>query len=274
MKRILAVLLIGAMTLVGCGASGSTKQEGGKEIEESKDVKSDLAYVEDKGKLAIGYTIYEPMNFMDEDGELTGFETEFAEKVCEKLGVEPDFIEIAWDSKVIELEAKNIDCIWNGMTITDELKESIAISNPYVKNMQVLVVKKDSGITSTADLVGKSVAVEAGSAAIAAVEGDESLSQAEMLTVTKQTDALVEVKAGTSTAAVLDWTLANSMLGDDTDFAELTMVEGVELSLEEYGIGFRKDSDLKTEVDKIIAELITDGTLPELAEEYELNLVK
>ena len=273
MKRILAVLLIGAMTLVGCGAAESGKEEG-KQVEESKDTQSDLAYVEDKGKLAIGYTIYEPMNFLDEDGELTGFETEFAEAVCEKLGVEPEFTEIAWDSKVIELDAKNIDCIWNGMTITDELKEAISISNPYVKNMQVLVVKKDSGVTGTKDLVGKTVAVEAGSAAIAAVEGDENLSQAEMLTVAKQTDALVEVKAGTSDAAVLDWTLANSMLGENTDFAELQMVEGVELSLEEYGIGLRKDSDLKTEIDKIMAELIADGTLPELAKEYGLNLVK
>ncbi len=261
-KLLLAMALVGIMvtSLVGCGSSDSAE--------------SDLEYVQDNGTLKIGYTIYEPMNYTDENGEFTGFDTEFAELVCEALGVEAEFIEISWDSKTIELEAKNIDCIWNGMTITDELLENISISDPYVKNMQVLVVKSDSGITSTEDLIGMTVAVEAGSAGATAAEEDENLSQAEVLTVTKQTDALMEVKAGTSDAAVLDWTLANVMIGEGTDYADLQMVDGVELSVEEYGIGFRQDSDLKDEVDSIMADLIADGTLVDLAEKYGLNLAQ
>lgn len=261
-KLLLAMALVGIMvtSLVGCGSSDSAE--------------SDLEYVQDNGTLKIGYTIYEPMNYTDENGEFTGFDTEFAELVCEALGVEAEFIEISWDSKTIELEAKNIDCIWNGMTITDELLENISISDPYVKNMQVLVVKSDSGYTSTEDLIDMTVAVEAGSAGATAAEEDENLSQAEILTVTKQTDALMEVKAGTSDAAVLDWTLASVMIGEGTDYADLQMVDGVELSVEEYGIGFRQDSDLKDEVDSIMADLIEDGTLVDLAEKYGLNLAQ
>ena len=274
MKRLLVLLMVGAFALTGCGSTEEAVDTSATTADAEDTADSDLAYVKDNGSMKIGYTVYEPMNYTDENGKFTGFETEFAEIVCEKLGVGAEFVEISWDAKTIELEAKNIDCIWNGMTITDELLSTITISNPYVKNTQVLVVKKDSGITGTADLVGKTVAVEAGSAGVAAVEADENLAQAEMLTVTKQTDGLVEVKAGTSDAVVLDWTLANQMVGEGTDFADLQMVEGVELSLEEYGIGFRKDSDIKPEVDKIMADLMADGTLPELAEKYGLNLVK
>lgn len=102
---------------------------------------SDLDYVKGNGVLKIGYTLFEPMNYLGEDGELTGFETEFATAVCAKLGVEPKFVEINWDAKLLELESKNIDCIWNGMTITPELQEAISISDPYIKNYQVVVIR-------------------------------------------------------------------------------------------------------------------------------------
>ncbi len=226
--------------------------------------------------LKIGYTVYEPMNYYDEDGNFTGFDTELAIAVCEKIGYEPEFIEINWDTKVIELDAGNIDCIWNGMTITDELLDSISISEPYVKNAQVMI-KKDGAATdvqSTEDMIGKTVVAEAGSAGVKAIEADENLKQAILVTVTKQTDALVEVMAGTADVAVVDLTLANAMIGEGTDFEDLKMVEGVELSVEEYGIGFRKDSELKAMVDEAIAELAADGTLAALAEKYSLNLAE
>lgn len=273
-KRFLSLLLAGVMTtalLAGCGSDNTPAASGS-----SAGTESDLAYVQDKGSMVIGYTVYEPMNYTDENGEFTGFDTEFAKAVCEKLGVEPDFVEINWDTKVVELDAKSIDCIWNGMTITDDLKENIAISDPYVKNMQVVVIKdsnKDK-FTDTASLSAANLVAEAGSAGQAAVEADENLSQATLTTVTKQTDALLEIESGASDAAVLDWTLAKSMIGEGTDFADLMMIDGAELSVEEYGIGFRKDSDLCTEVNKIMAELVEDGTLPALAEKYGLSLAE
>ena len=281
-KKLLALLLAGAMSLsllAGCGggndaATDDTAANGTDDT--SAQTESDLAYVQDKGTMVIGYTVYEPMNYTDENGEFTGFDTEFARAVCEKLGVEPEFVEINWDTKVIELDAKSIDCIWNGMTITDDLKENISVSDPYVKNMQVVVIKdsnKDK-FTNTASLAGATLVAEAGSAGQAAVEADENLSQATLTTVTKQTDALLEIESGASDAAILDWTLAKSMIGEGTDFADLMMIDGAELSVEEYGIGFRKDSDLCTKVNEIMAELVEDGTLPALAEKYGLSLAE
>ncbi len=263
MKKIAIIFLsmIMVLSLAACSSDSSEEM-------------TDAEYVKENGKLIIGYTVYAPMNYTDEEGNLTGFDTEFAEAVCEKLGVEPEFQEISWDTKTVELEAKNIDAIWNGMTITEELLETTAISEPYVKNMQVIITKSDSGIKSTVDLEGKTVAVEAGSAGQAAAEDDTSLAKADIVTVTKQTDALVEVQSGTADAAVLDYTLAKATLGEGTDFEDLIMVEGVELSVEEYGIAFRKGSDLKEEVDEIIKELKEDGTLQELADKYGLNLTE
>ncbi|WP_278730508.1 transporter substrate-binding domain-containing protein [Anaerotruncus colihominis] len=278
-KKLLALLLAGVMSaslLTGCGGGNNENAATDNGDASGTETTSDLAYVQDKGKMVIGYTVYEPMNYTDENGEFTGFDTEFAKAVCEKLGVEPEFVEINWDTKVVELDAKSIDCIWNGMTITDDLKENIAVSDPYVKNMQVIVIKdsnKDT-FTDTASLSGANLVAEAGSAGQAAIEADENLSQANLTTVTKQTDALLEIESGASDAAVLDWTLAKSMIGEGTDFADLMMIDGVELSVEEYGIGFRKDSDLCTEVNKIMAELVEDGTLPALAEKYGLSLAE
>ena len=281
-KKLLALLLAGAMSLsllAGCGGGTDATTDdtafffNGAATTETT---SDLAYVQDNGKMVIGYTVYEPMNYTDENGEFTGFDTEFARAVCEKLGVEPEFVEINWDTKVIELDAKSIDCIWNGMTITDDLKANISVSDPYVKNMQVVVIKdsnKDT-FTDTASLSGANLVAEAGSAGQAAVEADENLSQANLTTVAKQTDALLEIESGASDAAILDWTLAKSMIGEGTDFADLMMIDGAELSVEEYGIGFRKDSDLCTEVNKIMADLVEDGTLPALAEKYGLSLAE
>ena len=281
-KKLLALLLAGAMSLsllAGCGGGtdATTDDTASNDTGDTgTEATSDLAYVQDNGKLVIGYTVYEPMNYTDENGEFTGFDTEFAKAVCEKLGVEPEFVEINWDTKVIELDAKSIDCIWNGMTITDDLKANISVSDPYVKNMQVVVIKdsnKDT-FTDTASLSGANLVAEAGSAGQAAVEADENLSQANLTTVAKQTDALLEIESGASDAAILDWTLAKSMIGEGTDFADLMMIDGAELSVEEYGIGFRKDSDLCTEVNKIMAELVEDGTLPALAEKYGLSLAE
>ena len=278
-KKLLALLLAGVMSaslLTGCGGGNNENAATDNGDASSTETTSDLAYVQDKGSMVIGYTVYEPMNYTDENGEFTGFDTEFAEAVCEKLGVEPEFVEINWDTKVVELDAKSIDCIWNGMTITDDLKENIAVSDPYVKNMQVVVIKDSNKDTfkDTASLSGANLVAEAGSAGQAAIEADENLSQANLTTVTKQTDALLEIESGASDAAVLDWTLAKSMIGEGTDFTDLMMIDGVELSVEEYGIGFRKDSDLCTEVNKIMAELVEDGTLPALAEKYGLSLAE
>ena len=228
--------------------------------------------MEGNGKLKIGYTLFEPMNYIGEDGELTGFETEFATAVCEKLGVEPEFVEINWDAKLLELKSKNIDCIWNGMTITPELEEAISISDPYIKNYQVLVIRAADAdtYTSTESLAGAKVDAEAGSAGESTVQNDEFLSQAAYTSVVKQTDALLEVKSGAADAAVMDFVLANALAGVG-DYSDLMVIPDLELSVEEYGVGFRKGSDVTEKVNQAMQELVDDGTLRALAEKYELS---
>ena len=278
MKRLVSAFLAGAMalSLAACGGAASTSTvassaaSGSAAASAAETAASDLDYIKEKGKMVIGYTVYEPMNYTDADGNFTGFDTELATAVCEKLGVEPEFVEINWDTKVVELDAKSIDCIWNGMTLTDDIMANTATTKAYAKNAQVVVVKDDTDYSSTADLVGKTVVAEAGSAGEAAIEGDENLAQADYVSKSVQTDCLMEVAAGTADAAVLDLTLANAMIGEGTDYAGLKIVD--ELNAEEYGVAFRKGSDAAAAVDTAFDELKADGTMQALAEKYELAL--
>ncbi len=186
-----------------------------EEVESRAEGESDLEYIKEKGKMTIGYTVYAPMNYTDDNGNFVGFDTEFAEAVCEKLGVEPDFVEINWDTKEIELEAKTIDCIWNGFTMTEEREENLDFSIPYILNKQVVVIRKAdaSKYTDAASLSNARLVAEVASAGETAIADDEELSKATYTAVTKQTDALLEVKSNTADAAVLDYTLANAMVG-------------------------------------------------------------
>ena len=276
MKRLVSAFLAGAMalSLAACGGAASTSTVASSAASgsaaASETAASDLDYIKEKGKLVIGYTVYEPMNYTDADGSFTGFDTELATAVCEKLGVEPEFVEINWDTKVVELDAKSIDCIWNGMTLTDDIMANTATTKAYAKNAQVVVVKDGTDYASTADLVGKTVVAEAGSAGEAAIEGDEDLVQADYVSKSVQTDCLMEVAAGTADAAVLDLTLANAMIGEGTDYASLKIVD--ELNAEEYGVAFRKGSDAAAAVDAAFDELKADGTMQALAEKYDLAL--
>ena len=277
MKRLVSAFLAGAMalSLAACGGAASTSTVASSasasgSAAASETAASDLDYIKEKGKMVIGYTVYEPMNYTDADGNFTGFDTELATAVCEKLGVEPEFVEINWDTKVVELDAKSIDCIWNGMTLTDDIMANAATTKAYAKNAQVVVVKDGTDYSSTADLVGKTVVAEAGSAGEAAIEGDKNLAQADYVSKSVQTDCLMEVAAGTADAAVLDLTLANAMIGEGTDYASLKIVD--ELNAEEYGVAFRKGSDAAAAVDAAFDELKADGTMQALADKYDLAL--
>ena len=277
MKRLVSAFLAGAMalSLAACGGSASTSTAASSAAASAAPASSvaadsDLAYIRSNGKMVIGYTVYEPMNYTDADGNFTGFDTELATAVCGKLGVEPEFVEINWDTKVVELDAKSIDCIWNGMTLTDDIMANAATTKAYAKNAQVVVVKDGTDYSSTADLVGKTVVAEAGSAGEAAIEGDENLAQADYVSKSVQTDCLMEVAAGTADAAVLDLTLANAMIGEGTDYASLKIVD--ELNAEEYGVAFRKGSDAAAAVDAAFDELKADGTMQALADKYDLAL--
>lgn len=251
MKKFFSVMLAAVLAL-GVFAACGTKDE------------------EKTEKLVIGYTIYEPMNYM-KDGKLTGFDTEFAEAVCAKLGYQPEFVEINWDTKFPTLDSDQIDCIWNGMTISDEIKKNCLVSDAYVKNAQVVVMSKDviENYKDTESLKGLKFAVEAGSAGEEAIKAnglDEKYTA-----VAAQTDALLAVKGGQADACVIDITMAKASTAEGTSYADLAY--SIELTSEEYGIGFRlNDTELKDKVNAAMAELNEDGTLPKLAEKYGLNL--
>lgn len=287
-KKIAALLLAGIMSvgLCSCASSNtSSAPESSSAAESNADGSAadstdstaseggDWQYIADKGNFVAGITLFEPMNYYDENGELTGFETEFTKAVCEKLGVEAKFQEIEWDKKEIELNAKTIDAIWNGLTVTEERKENMGFSKSYVRNKQVVVIKADNKdkYTDEASMAGASCAAESGSAGQTAIETSPVLSQNEFVGASAQKDVLLEVKAGTVELGVLDYVMAKASIGEGTDYSDLMIVEGVELAPEEYAIGMRKgDTETIEKVNGAIDELVADGTLKALAEKYGL----
>ncbi|MCD8333643.1 MAG: transporter substrate-binding domain-containing protein [Clostridiales bacterium] len=237
------------------------------ETEETADADSDLAYIQEKGTLVVGITDFEPMDYLDADGNWIGFDADMATAFAESLGVEVEFVEIDWDNKILELDGKTIDCVWNGMTLTDEVTSAMDCSNAYSSNSQVVVLSADvadqyADVDSLADLT---FAVEAGSAGEAAAE-DNGLTYT---SVGSQADALMEVAAGTSNAAIIDLLMAEAMVGEGTSYADLTT--GVVLVDEEYGVGFRQGSDLVTLLNDFFAESYADGTMTEIATTYGIE---
>ena len=257
MKKPIAMMLALLMIfscLTACGAKSA----------------SDMAQIKKNKKIVIGITDYAPMDYKDENGEWTGFDAEFAQLFAAELGVECEFYELPnWDTRYMELETKQIDAVWNGMTICEDAELNSSVSDPYVINAQVVVMKADQldNYPDAASLTGLKIAVESGSAGENCANEIDGVSVAPMQT---QASALMEVAAGTSDACVIDITMANAMTGEGTSYADL----GYALSLSEelYGVSFRKESDLTAKFNEFMAELRADGTLDALAAKYNLTL--
>ena len=250
MKK-LAMLLTSVMLVCMLGACGSSAD-------------SDMAYIKEKGVLVVGITDFAPMDYKDASGTWVGFDADMAKGFAESLGVKIEFVEIQWDNKILELDGKTIDCVWNGMTLTDEVKAGMECSVPYCHNAQVVIVPSDvAGDYLTVDsLSGLSFAAEAGSA------GEKVLTEKNLkcLPVLAQSDALMEVAAGTSDAAVIDSLMAAAMVGEGTSYTDLTYT--VALNSEEYGGGFRKGSDLAEALNKYFKDSYKDGSMMECAKTY------
>ena len=265
MKKFLLLMLtvVLALSLVACGSADVAENDAATE--------SDLQYITDKGTLTIGMTLFAPMDYYDDNNELTGFEVEFGKAVCEKLGVEPDFIEINWDAKETELSSKNIDCIWNGMTITDDRKANMSISVPYLGNKQVMVAKADKAEGYVTDVASAKVVAELGSAGEELATENEFFANAEFTGVDSMAKALMEVKSGTADIAIVDYVTSIGSIGEGTDYDDLVVVKAEDFAAEEYGIAFRKGSDVTEKVNEVIAELAADGTLETIAKKYKLD---
>ena len=259
MKKLIAILMTMMMvfSLAACGGTDAGNDN-------ADTPKTDMEYVKEKGKLVVGITDFAPMDYKDADGNWIGFDADMAKAFAESLGVEVEFVEIDWDNKILELDGKTIDCVWNGMTLTDEVKAAMSTSNPYCNNAQIVIVPADKAdqyqtVESLADLV---FAVESGSA------GEDEVEALGLTTtpVKDQASALMEVAAGTSDAAVIDSLMAAAMVGEGTSYKDLTYTVG--LNSEEYGVGFRKDSDLTAALNEFFKEAYADGSMMKVAETY------
>ena len=267
MKKIIAMLLTATMvlSLAACGSKKESADTSAKTTEDAEASESDIDYVKDKGVLVVGITNFAPMDYKEAGSdEWVGFDADMAKAFAESLGVEVEFVEIDWDNKIMELDGKTIDCVWNGMTLTDEVTSAMDCSNAYCKNAQVVVVNADAAdqyqdVDSLKDLA---FAVETGSAGEAEVDA-LGLSYTP---VASQADALMEVSAKTSDAAVIDLLMAAAMIGEGTSYEDLTHT--VELNSEEYGVGFRKGSDLVNALNDFFADAYADGSMMECAEKY------
>lgn len=252
MKKLLALLMTACMLFAFAGCGGS---------------KSDLETVKNNGKLVIGITDYAPLDYekTEGSGEWVGFDADMARAFAKTLGVEAEFVVIDWDNKIMELNAGSIDCVWNGMTISEEVKNGMSVTNAYLKNTQVVVVPKDKAeqygtLESVKDL---NFAAEAGSA------GEDALKALDykVTSVTAQTDALMEVAAGTSDAAVIDLIMAGAVIGEGTSYENLTYTVGV-AEEENFGVGFRKDSDLTEKLNEFFKSSYESGSMLDIAKQY------
>lgn len=227
-------------------------------------MQSDLDYIKNKGTLVVGITDFEPMDYKNENGDWIGFDADMANAFAESLNVSAEFVEIDWDNKVMELEGQTIDCVWNGMTLTPEVTSAMECSNAYCNNAQVLVVPVDKAdnFQDKDNIPEVNFAVEAGSAG----EAQAIALELEHTPVTAQADALMEVAAGTSDAAIIDSLMAAAMVGEGTGYANLTYTVG--LNDEKYGVGFRKGSDLASALNDFFVTSYQDGSMLATAEKY------
>lgn len=265
MKRFLTITLALVLALIMVVGLASCNAD-----------KTDWQKIEEKGYFVCGITVYAPMNYFDEDGNLTGFDTEFAQAVAAELGLEAKFQVISWPNKYMELNSGAIDLIWNGFTFGMESDgvsrtEYVDFTYSYLENRQCLVTKADrlGELNSVEALAGLKAVAEGGSSGEGvAIEfaGDE----ANVTTFTSQASALMELIAGNADFAVIDYQMAKAMVGNG-DYKELAINDAVELEGEVYAIGARKGSDLTAKINEAIKALSANGKLAELAEKYGLT---
>ena len=274
MKKKLALILAGtamaAMVLAGCGEKNNASGEDVKTAES----------VEDKKTFTVGFDAeYPPYGYMDDDGEYTGFDLELAQAVCDLEGWELEKKPINWDSKDMELNSGSIDCIWNGFTMNGR-EDDYTFSDPYVDNSQVIVVAENSGIDKLTDLAGKTVGVQAASAALDLLQSEEEGGQKELADTFASLNefadyntAFMDLEQGAVEAVAIDIGVAQYQI-DKREEGAYVMLAGDDnkLASEQYAVGFKKgNEELRDTVQDTLDEMVKDGTFAEIAEKWGLT---
>ncbi|MFR8002591.1 MAG: amino acid ABC transporter substrate-binding protein [Hydrogeniiclostridium sp.] len=285
MKKILSMLLalsLAAVSFVGCSQNQETQQSGSEMSNAAANVSEgdsqaenagddSLQKIKDKGQLVLGLDdSFPPMGFRDTDNNIVGYDIDLAKEVAERMGVELIITPVDWDYKETELNDGNVDCLWNGMSVDDERKEKMNLSEPYMENRQVVVVLADSGINTLADLAGKSVILQAGSTAVGALDSKEDVKSTlkEVTEVPDNVQAMMELGQGTGDAVVMDEVVARYYISKSDNPDQFKVLDEA-LSDEVYAVGFRKaDQSLRDEVQKILGEMKADGTLKTITEKW------
>ena len=273
-KRFVSAALaaVMALSMTACGSSNSAAETSAADTEaaesQAEETTAEEAKTTDGGTLIVGFDQdFPPMGFVGDDGEYTGFDLELAQEVAKRLGLEYKAQPIAWDSKDMELESGNIDCIWNGFTMTGR-EDDYTWTEPYMANQQVFVVANDSDINSQADLAGKIVEVQADSSAEAALKEAPELTATfkELLTTADYNTAFMDLEQGAVDAIAMDVIVAGYQIQQrNADFKILDD----SLSEEEYGVGFKKgNTELRDKVQSTLEEMAEDGTLQEVSEKW------
>ena len=273
-KRFVSAALaaVMALSMTACGSSNSAAETTAADTEaaesQAEETTAEEAKTTDGGTLIVGFDQdFPPMGFVGDDGEYTGFDLELAQEVAKRLGLEYKAQPIAWDSKDMELESGNIDCIWNGFTMNGR-EDDYTWTEPYMANQQVFVVANDSDINSQADLAGKIVEVQADSSAEAALKEAPELTATfkELLTTADYNTAFMDLEQGAVDAIAMDVIVAGYQIQQrNADFKILDD----SLSEEEYGVGFKKgNTELRDKVQSTLEEMAEDGTLQEVSEKW------
>ena len=279
-KRVVCAALVSIMTMSLAACSGGAVSAPAETKAESTEAKTEAAETTEKaaeaegetkaegGTLIVGFDQdFPPMGFMGDDGEYTGFDLELAQEAAKRLGLEYKPQPIAWDAKDMELESGNIDCIWNGFTMTGR-EDGYTWSEPYMENSQVFVVAGDSGIKSQADLAGKVVECQVDSSAEAALKEvpDLTATFAQLLTTADYNTAFMDLEQGAVDAIAMDVVVAGYQISQRN--ADFVILED-SLAAEEYAIGFKKgNTELKDKVQGVLEEMAADGTLKTISEKW------
>jgi polar amino acid transport system substrate-binding protein len=270
MKKAVSVMIV-VLSLIfvfgGCGnpqksVGGSTNQNSAA----ASSKENSLNGIKDKGKFIVGLDdTFAPMGFRDEKGEIVGFDIDMAKEVAKRLGVSVEFKPVEWDGILLSLKSKDIDVIWNGLTITDERKQQIDFSKPYLENRQIIIVKSGSNIKSKSDLSGKIVGLQLGSSSEKALNSDETIANSlkELRKYSTNAEALLDLKNGRIDAVVADEVLGRYYIQKDP---KAYVILDDDFGKEKYGVGIRKeDSDFKAAIDKALDEIKADGTADKIS---------